>query len=82
LHADADTLRIAAHAAWRIDIDTDRVTVYATGQDPRDDLSVVRATAHAVWEAELDPAAFTVSAGDDTARAALQRWSLLSAPID
>ncbi|MGW4099622.1 HAD-IIA family hydrolase [Mycobacterium sp. NPDC004974] len=82
LHADADVLRIGPNAAWRIDIDTNTVTVHATGQEPVDDLSVVRATAHAVWGADLDQAAFTVSAGDDTARRALQRWSLLSAPID
>ncbi len=82
LHADADALRIGPDPAWRIDIDTDTVTVYATGQDPQDELSVVRATAHAVWGADQGQAAVTVSAGDDTARQALQRWSLLSAPID
>jgi ribonucleotide monophosphatase NagD (HAD superfamily) len=82
LHDDADALRIVAQPAWRVDVDGDTVTAHATGQDPRDDLSVVRATAHAVWSADLDHAAFTVSAGDDTARQALQRWSLLSAPID
>ncbi|MFV1360810.1 HAD-IIA family hydrolase [Mycolicibacterium fortuitum] len=82
LHGDVDTLRIASDPAWRIDVDTDSVTVHATGQDPHDDLSVVRATAHAVWGADLDGAAFTVSAGDDTARQALQRWSLLPPLID
>ncbi|OLP00184.1 HAD family hydrolase [Mycolicibacterium porcinum] len=82
LHADADTLRIGPDPAWRVDVDTDIVTVYETGQEPVDELAVVRATAHAVWSAVVDPAAVTVSAGDDTARQALQRWSLLSAPID
>lgn len=82
LHADADTLRIGPDAAWRVDVDTDTVTVYETGQEPVDELAVVRATAHAVWSAVVDPAAVTVYAGDDTARQALQRWSLLSAPID
>lgn len=82
LHGDVDALCIAPHPAWRIDVDTDSVTVHATGQDPHDDLSVVRATAHAVWGADLDGAAFTVSAGDDTARQALQRWSLLPPLID
>lgn len=82
LHGDVDTLRIASDPAWRIDVDTGSVTVHATGQDPHDDLSVVRATAHAVWAADLDGAAFTVSAGDDTARQALQRWSLLPPLID
>ncbi|MED5814922.1 HAD-IIA family hydrolase [Mycolicibacterium sp. 050232] len=82
LHADADTLRIGPNPAWRIDVDTVTVTVHATGQEPVDDLAVVRATAHAVWSAELDRGDVTVCAGDDTARRALQRWSLLSAPID
>ncbi len=81
LHVDADTLRVGPHPAWRIDVDGDHVTVGATGEDPRDDLSVVRATAHTVWGADLGEG-FSVSAGDDTARQALRRWSLLSAPID
>lgn len=82
LHADPESLRIGAHPAWRIDVDTTTVTVHATGQDPADELSVVRATAHAIWTAEANHLPFTVEAGDDTARQALQRWSLLSAPID
>lgn len=82
LHAAADALRIGPDAAWRIDVDTDKVTVHAADHEPADDLSVVRATAHAVWGADLDPAAVTVVAGDDTARQALQRWSLLSVPVD
>ncbi|OBG89544.1 HAD family hydrolase [Mycobacterium sp. E802] len=81
LHTDADVLRIAPQDAWRVDIDTSTVTVHATGQQPQDDLSVIRATAHAVWSAEAD-GAVTVTGGDDTARAALQRWSLLSVPVD
>ncbi|MGV0813130.1 HAD-IIA family hydrolase [Mycolicibacterium boenickei] len=80
LHADADTLRIGPHPAWMVEVGPDTVTVHATGQDAQDDLSVVRATAHAVWSAGLDHGV-TVSAGDDTARRALQRWSLLSVPI-
>ncbi|WP_029109285.1 HAD-IIA family hydrolase [Mycobacterium sp. URHD0025] len=82
LHADPESLRIGPHPAWRIDVDTTTVTVHATGQDPADELSVVRATAHAIWTAEANHRPFTVEAGDDTARQALQRWSLLSAPID
>ncbi|MCT7662116.1 HAD-IIA family hydrolase [Mycobacterium deserti] len=80
LHADADELRIGPHAGWRIDIDTTEVTVHATGRDPEDPLSVVRAAAGAVWNAGLDGQPFTLSAGDDAARQALQRWSLLSPP--
>lgn len=82
LHADADDLRIAAHPAWRIDAEPGRVTVHATGADPGDSLSVLRATAHAAWAADLDHGGFAVQGGDETARQALQRWSLLSASID
>ncbi|MDV3126115.1 HAD-IIA family hydrolase [Mycobacterium sp. 21AC1] len=82
LHEDAATLAVAPHPAWRIDVVGDSVTVHATGADPADSLSVVRAAAHAVWGAELDHQSFAVQAGDDAARRALQRWSLLSAPID
>lgn len=82
LHTDADTLRIAPHPAWRVEIASNFVTVNATGQDAQDDLSVVRAVAHAVWDADLADTGFAVSAGDDTAGEALRRWSLLSAPID
>lgn len=75
LHTDADALRIAAHPAWRIEPDGSTITVYATGADAGDPLSIVRAAAHAAWAAG---AGVTVQAGDDTARSALQRWSLLS----
>jgi glycerol-1-phosphatase len=82
LDAGADTLRVAPHPAWRIDIASAAVTVHATGEDPGNPLSVVRAAASAVWNADLDGRPFTLEGGDDTARQALQRWSLLTAPID
>jgi glycerol-1-phosphatase len=75
LHTDAVTLRIAAHPAWQIDAAGSTITVRTTGADPGDPLSIVRATAHAAW-ATGGPV--TIAAGDDTARTALQRWSLLS----
>ncbi|ANE80359.1 HAD family hydrolase [Mycobacterium adipatum] len=75
LHTDAETLRIAAHPAWHTEIAGSRLVVRATGVDAGDPLSIVRATAHAVWAAG---AGVTVAAGDDTAAAALQRWSLPS----
>ena len=72
----AETLAVAAHPAWRTEVDADHVTVTATGHDPGGDgLSVVRATARAVWDASGE---LEVRAGDDTARAALQHWSLLA----
>lgn len=58
------------------------MTVHADGADRGDDLSVLRATAHVVWQADLAGTPFAVRAGDDTAAAALRRWSLLTAVID
>ncbi|MBU9765373.1 HAD-IIA family hydrolase [Mycobacterium sp. TNTM28] len=81
LHTDAELLRIGPQPAWRTEVQANTVTVHATGQDPHDDLAVVRATADAVWNADQD-GTLTVVAGDDTARAALQRWSLLSVPVE
>ncbi|OMC41977.1 HAD family hydrolase [Mycobacterium sp. GA-1841] len=81
LHTEAEALRIAPQDAWRVDIDTATVTVHATGRQPHDDVSVVRAAAHAVWNAGSD-GSVTVAAGDDAAREALGRWSLLSVPVD
>ena len=80
LCAGGDILRVGPHPAWHIDIGSTAVTVRSTGSDPVDDLSVVRATASAVWNTDLDGQPFAVTAGDDTAREALQRWSLLTPP--
>ncbi len=80
LCAGGDMLRVGPHPAWHIDIGSTAVTVRSTGSDPVDDLSVVRATASAVWNTDLDGQPFAVTAGDDTAREALQRWSLLTPP--
>ena len=80
LHADAQALAVTDHPAWRVSTDDSAVTVTATGADPGDDLSVVRATARAVWDADVAGRRVTVVAGDDTARAALDRWALLTAP--
>ena len=43
---------------------------------------MVRATANAVWDSALSGQPFAIVAGDDTARRALERWSLLTSPID
>lgn len=80
LLTDTAALAIAAHPAWRTEVGAGAVTVTATGRDAGDDdLSIVRAVARAVWDAE-QPAErrMSVLAGDETARAALQRWSLLT----
>ncbi len=76
LHADAGTLRIAAHPAWQIDIADGAATGRCTGADGDDPVSIGRALARAAWDAGLPGGRFGVVAGDDTARAGLQRWSL------
>lgn len=77
LHDDAAAYEVAAHPAWRVHIDGATVTVGATGEDPgTDGLSVVRAVARAVWDAGVDDGQFAVTADDDTAAQALQRWSI------
>ena len=81
LYARADILRVESHPAWRVDIGSSDVVIHATGRDRGDALSVVRATASAVWGADLDGRPFTISAGDDTARQALEPWSVLT-PAD
>jgi len=82
LTADADTLRVGPHPGWQVDIDSAAVTVRSTGKDPGDGLSVVRAIAAAVWAADGDGHPSTISAGDDMARQAVERWSGVSAAID
>ena len=75
LLSDPRELAVGPHPAWKIVV-SDAVTVYSTGADPGvDGLSVVRAVADAVWQVGHP---VPVQAGDDTARAALQRWSLHS----
>lgn len=80
LYAPADSLRIGPHPAWYVDVGPSAVTVQSTGLDPGDPLSVVRATASAVWNAHLDGPPVILMAGDDTARQAMDRWSLLIPP--
>jgi glycerol-1-phosphatase len=77
LHQDADVLAVAAQSPWHIEAADGSITVSAAhDEDADDDLSIVRAVANAVWSGQLDGQAVTVRAGDDTARDALQRWSL------
>lgn len=79
LFTRSEALRVGPHPAWHVDIGAREVTVSSTGLDPENELSVVRATACAVWEANVNGQPFTLAAGDDTARRALARWSLLTA---
>ncbi|HJT91354.1 MAG TPA: HAD-IIA family hydrolase [Mycobacterium sp.] len=78
LYAPADGLRVGPHPAWNVDVGPSAVTVLSTGRDPGDPLSVVRATADAAWNAGLDTRPVTLLAGDDTARQAMERWSMLT----
>jgi glycerol-1-phosphatase len=78
LGAPADSLRVGPHPAWHVDVGPSAVTVHSTGRDPGDPLSVVRATASAVWNTRLDGRPVTLMAGDDTARQAMELWSLLT----
>lgn len=72
---DPRELAVGQHPAWRIVV-SGSVAVFSTGADPGpEELSVVRAVADATWQIGHQ---VPVLAGDDTARAALQRWSLLS----
>jgi len=80
LYARADSLRIGPHPAWYVDVGPTAVTVQSTGRDPGDPLSVVRATASAIWNAHFDGERVVLMAGDDTARQAMDRWSLLTPP--
>lgn len=82
LYARTDALRVGPHPAWRIDIGPSQVTVHSTGRDSGDPLSVVRATASAVWNSERDDRRFAITAGDDHARQAMERWSLVTRRID
>jgi glycerol-1-phosphatase len=81
LHGSPQAVAVTPQPAWRADVGHGTVTVSATGEDISEDgLSVVRATAAAVWDANPDSRQFSIVAGDDAARAALERWSLLSQP--
>lgn len=81
LLADAATLAVGAHPAWATEAGDDTVVVSSTGRGDDDELSIVRSTAHAVWHAAdrgRGGGRVRVEAGDEVARAALRRWSLLA----
>lgn len=82
LHRGAGELAVAPQAAWKVDTSGATVRV-GTAIDERDGdgLSVVRAVARAVWDADGPEGSVIIEAGDDTARDALGRWSLLSGQI-
>ncbi|WP_407686481.1 HAD-IIA family hydrolase [Mycobacterium sp. HUMS_1102779] len=77
LHRSGEELAVGPQPGWRVEVTDAAVTVSADGggDADRDGLAVVRAVAGAVWSAPA--AAARIRAGDDRARDALQRWSLL-----
>lgn len=77
LHVGGGTLKVAEQPGWRVEVGDGAVTVPLPAAI-RVMGSVVRATARAVWDVATDGRRLAVHAGDDTARAALQRWSLLT----
>lgn len=78
LHQDAAALAVAPQPGWRVDVGDTAITVSGDGRDDGsgDGLSVVRAVASAVWGSP-DAGMLPLRAGDDRARAALARWSLV-----
>lgn len=81
LHLDTNVLAVARQSGWHVETGDGSVTVSGLGDSKGDNeegdgLSVVRAVASAVWAADFDGRSVTIQAGDDTAREALQRWSL------
>lgn len=78
LQADAETLRVGPDPAWRIDIADGAATVHTAGTVRGDSLSVLRASADAVWRAGIDGSRLSVTAGDETAHAALTGCGLLT----
>jgi hypothetical protein len=80
LNADSSTLRIAPHPSWRVEVGPQDATVYWTGRDAEDSLSIVRAVASTVWGSSVDGVRFAILGGDHTAQEALERWALVSAP--
>jgi glycerol-1-phosphatase len=81
LLSDGAGLRIGPHPAWQVTTGPDGVTVQSTGVPAEDGLAIVRAAAAAVWSTGWTGQPPVLIAGDDAAREALQRWSLLAAPI-
>jgi glycerol 3-phosphatase-2 len=77
LHQHAKELTVGPQSAWKVDTADEAITVSTADDDEGDGLSIVRAVAHAVWSSHRDGQTVAVEAGDDNARDALQRWSLL-----
>jgi glycerol-1-phosphatase len=78
LHQGAEQLAVGPQTGWQVAIGADAITVNTAKRDHQEDeLSVVRAVASAVWGAGLDGRQPRIEAGDERARDALNRWSLM-----
>jgi glycerol-1-phosphatase len=76
LHQDGELLAVGPQPGWHTDVGDRAVTVSANGADDGDGLSIVRAVASAVWGLKAG-SSVRIEAGDDRARDALRRWSLM-----
>lgn len=81
LLVDSAGLRIGPHPAWQVTTGPNEVTVQSTGLPAEDTLAIVRATAAAMWSTGWTGQPPVLTAGDEAAREALERWSLLAQPI-
>ncbi len=87
LHRSGESLAVGPQPGWRVEVRGEAEAAALTvsrngafdGDGAEDGLSVVRAVAGAVWEAWPGAATMRVEAGDDRARDALRRWSLVHA---
>lgn len=77
LYDNAAALAMVEQPGWRVRVDGATVTVESLRPDSGDGLSVIRAVARAVWDAGIDGHLVQAAPGDDVARQALQRLSLL-----
>jgi glycerol-1-phosphatase len=78
LHQDGKRLEVGPQPGWHVDVGDAAITISADGHDQGGDgLSIVRAVAGAVWDADVKGPPARIEAGDDRARDALQRWSLM-----
>lgn len=81
LREDGERLAVTAQPGWRVESSVDGITVSTegpSGAGDDDGLAVVRAVARAVWDTDAGRWPPAVRSGDDTAHAALQRWSLIT----
>jgi glycerol-1-phosphatase len=77
LHQDSKLLAVGPQPGWAVEVGVGAVTVNGNGADDGDGLSIVRAAAAAVWGVPFGGQPMLIRAGDDRARDALERWSLV-----